>query len=126
MLRYVFLSVITLLLFTACGDKSESYSQISSDEAIAIVKDKLESFQWDSRGGPQNCLSTFKNEEERRMRAYPVEAIEQEDGNWEVTWTMAGAQNTFKQYKWIVYPMTQTVSRIDTENSVTMNNKCPR
>ena len=133
LIRYIFLSVFALLLLTACGENPTAppnYPQISSNEAIALVHENLQSLQLASGN---NCLNVFKAQVERYKEktelppeAFLPSAEAQGDGNWQVKWSVlvgASLDNIFaepklRNYQWMVYPITRTVMRTDNEESL--------
>ena len=137
-MRYIFLSLFTLLLLTACGEnptQTLSYPQISDDEAIALVHENLQSIQTPGDG---NCLHTLKSKVEEYLghepsRAFLPMAFQQVDGSWEVSWSVpvnsyqvSGTDLfTIRSYQWMVYPTTRTVMRTDNSADIPGVSVCP-
>ena len=118
-MKLILITLVALVVGMMVGCSSEpaatpapSYPQISENEAIALVKQTLRG-QLTPNG--QTCYGFLNDYLTEVSRA---SAVEKDKGSWEVTWEIYKdaydrSKNKTAKYKWIVYPTTRAIERID-------------
>ena len=102
-------------MMVACGEKAPptpSYPQISENEAVALVKQTLRGQLTPNGKTCYGFLNDYLTEVSR------ASAVEKDNGRWEVTWEIYKdaydrSKNKTAKYKWMVYPTTRAIERID-------------